>query len=206
MNHADDAVTQSAKSDLVTAYDEAAGRLAGMTFPPIYNLGDLTLSPGVYADSSSFGITGILTLDAGGDPSAVWVFQAGSTLTTAPGSKVLLTGGAQPGNVFWQVGSSATLGTGSLFAGTILALDDITLTTGAVVDGRVLARNGAEWRGYFGLQYDHDTGACQYAAVRCRGIDSVCRQAALAGPGISADTNSRGTALSRQGSGSSSLP
>ena len=143
MNHADDAVTQSAKSDLVTAYDEAAGRLAGMTFPPIYNLGDLTLSPGVYADSSSFGITGLLTLDAGGDPSAVWVFQAGSTLTTAPGSKVLLTGGAQPGNVFWQVGSSATLGTGSLFAGTILALDDITLTTGAVVDGRVLARNGA---------------------------------------------------------------
>jgi hypothetical protein len=143
MNHADDAVTQSAKTDLVAAYNDAAGQSAGVTFPPIYNLGGLTLSSGVYADSSSFGITGILTLDAGDDPNAVWIFQAGSTLTTAPGSMVVLTGGAQPGNVFWQVGTSATLGTNSQFAGTILAMDDISLTTGAVVDGRLLARNGA---------------------------------------------------------------
>jgi len=143
VNHADDAVTQSAKANLVTAYINAAGQSADVTYTPIYDLGGLTLSPKVYADSSSFGITGILTLDAGGDPNAVWIFQAGSTLDAASGSEVRLIGGAQAGNVFWQVGSSATLGTNSKFAGTILALESITLKTGAVVDGRVLARDGA---------------------------------------------------------------
>jgi type VI secretion system secreted protein VgrG len=103
----------------------------------------MTLVSGVYTSASSMGLTGTLTLDAAGDPNAAFVFQAGSTLTTASGSQVALINGAQACNVFWQVGSSATLGTGSRFRGTILALTDITVTTAATVDGRILARNGA---------------------------------------------------------------
>ncbi|HST85230.1 MAG TPA: ice-binding family protein, partial [Kineosporiaceae bacterium] len=140
-NHAGDGVTQVAKNDLVTAFTTAAG--VGPSSPVVANLGSQTLSAGVYNSASSLGLTGALTLDAEGDPSAVFVFQAGSTLTTASGSQVLLVNGAQACNVFWQVGSSATLGTGSSFQGSILALTSITVTTGATVAGRVLARNGA---------------------------------------------------------------
>ncbi len=139
--HGGDAVTQGAKSDLVTAYDVAAGQ--GPPSPVSTDLGGQTLTAGVYSSASSLGLTGALTLDAAGDPDAVFVFQAGSTLTTATSSQVVLIGGAQACNVFWQVGSSATLGTGSAFRGTILALTDITVTTGTTVEGRVLARNGA---------------------------------------------------------------
>jgi hypothetical protein len=140
-NHNGDSVTQQAKTDLVTAYNNAAGQ--GPTSPIVADLGGQTLVPGVYNSASSIGLTGALTLNAGGNPNAVFVFQAGSTLTTASGSSVVLTNGAQACNVFWQVGSSATLGTGSAFRGTIMALTSITLTTGATVEGRVLARNGA---------------------------------------------------------------
>ncbi|HVC88858.1 MAG TPA: ice-binding family protein [Gaiellaceae bacterium] len=140
-NHAGDAVTQQAKNDLVTAYNDAAGQ--GPTSPIAADLGGQTLTAGVYTSASTIGLTGALTLNAAGDPNAVFVFQAGSALTTASGSSVNLINGAQACNVFWQVGSSATLGTGSSFRGTILALTSITVTTGATVDGRVLARNGA---------------------------------------------------------------
>lgn len=140
-NHAGDAVTQAAKTDLVTAYNDAAGRTPATTVSG--DIGGQTLTPGVYNSSSSLGITGTLTLDAQGDPNAVFIFQIGSTLTTASGSSVVLINGAQACNVFWQVGSSATLGTGSTFQGTILALTSITATTGVVVIGRLLARNGA---------------------------------------------------------------
>ena len=140
-NHGGDAVTQGAKSDLVTAYNNAAGQ--GPTTPIAADLAGQTLTPGVYNSASSVGLSGALTLDAGGDPNAVFVFQAGSTLTTASGSIVNLVNGAQSCNVYWQVGSSATLGTGSAFRGSILALTSITLTTAATVEGRVLARNGA---------------------------------------------------------------
>ena len=140
-NHGGDSVTQGAKTDLVTAYNTAAGE--GPTSPIVADLGGRTLTPGVYNSASSIGLTGTLTLDAGGNPSAAFVFQAGSTLTTASASQVNLINGAQSCNVFWQVGSSATLGTGSTFRGSILALASITVTTGTTVDGRVLARNGA---------------------------------------------------------------
>ncbi|MEP6812569.1 MAG: ice-binding family protein [Actinomycetota bacterium] len=140
-NHNGDSVTQQAKTDLVTAYDNAAGQ--GPTSPIAADLGGQTLVPGVYNSASSIGLTGTLTLNAGGDPNAVFVFQAGSALTTASGSSVSLTNGAQACNVFWVVGSSATIGTGSSFRGTVIALTSITLTTGATVEGRVLARNGA---------------------------------------------------------------
>jgi hypothetical protein len=140
-NHAGDAVTQQAKLDLVNAYNNAAGQ--GPTIPISADLGGRTLVPGVYNSASSIGLTGQVTLDAGGDQNAVFVFQAGSTLTTASASSVHLINSAQACNVFWQVGSSATLGTGSLFRGSVLAMDSITVTTGVNIGGRVLARNGA---------------------------------------------------------------
>lgn len=140
-NHAGDAVTQQAKVDLVNAYNSAAGQ--GPTIPISADLGGRTLVPGVYNSASSIGLTGQVTLDAGGDQNGVFVFQAGSTLTTASASSVHLINGAQACNVFWQVGSSATLGTGSSFRGSVLAMDSITVTTGVNLDGRMLARNGA---------------------------------------------------------------
>jgi len=140
-NHAGDAVTQQAQNDLVTAYNTAAGE--SPTTPIAADLAGLTLKAGVYNSASTIGLSGALTLDAAGDPNAVFVFQAGSALTTGSGSSVNLINGAQACNVFWQIGSSATIGTGSSFRGTIIALTSITVTTGATVDGRVLARNGA---------------------------------------------------------------
>jgi len=139
--HATDAVAGQAQSDLVTAYNDAANRPSDANSPA--DLAGRSLIPGVYKSASSLGLTGDLTLDAHGDPNAVFIFQVGSTLTTASGSRVVLLDGAQACNVYWQVGSSATLGTGSSFRGSILALTSITLTTGATVEGRTLARNGA---------------------------------------------------------------
>jgi hypothetical protein len=139
--HTADAVALRAQNDLTTAYNTAAAAK-----PPTAISADLvgkTLKPGVYNSASSVALSGVLTLDAAGDPNAVWIFQAGSTLITASGSRVAMLNGAQACNVYWQVGSSATLGTGSTFKGTILALTSITLTTAAKVDGGVLARNGA---------------------------------------------------------------
>lgn len=141
-DHGGDAVTQGAKTALTTAYNDAAGRTPVTTVPT--ELGGTTLTHGVYsAASGTFGLTGALTLDAQGDSSAVFIFQMATTLTTATASSVVLIGGAQSCNVFWQVGSSATLGGSTSFRGNILALTSITLVTGASVNGRVLARNGA---------------------------------------------------------------
>lgn len=142
-NHGNDSVTQIAKTDLVNAYNDAAGRSYDISYSGGFDLVGLTLSSGVYNTPSSLFLSGTLTLDAQGDPDAVWIFQAGSTLITASASDVNLINGAMACNVFWQVGSSATLGTNSDFSGTILALTSISLTTGATVDGRTLARNGA---------------------------------------------------------------
>jgi len=135
--------TQNAKIDLNTAYTNAVGISPTAIYDPIFDLGGLILTPGVYNDSSSFGITGTLTLDAQGDPNAVWIFQAGSTLITTANSMITLTNGAQASNVFWQVGSSATLGMDSAFSGNILAYTSITLDTGVVDHGQALALNGA---------------------------------------------------------------
>jgi hypothetical protein len=139
--HSADAVALQAQSDLTVAYNNAAGQATDAVLPP--DAGGLTLVPGVYTAPSTLGLTGTLTLDAQGDPNAVWVFQVGSALTTASASRVSLINGAQACNVFWQVGSSATLGTNSTFVGNILALTSITATTGASIDGRALARNGS---------------------------------------------------------------
>lgn len=139
--HVADAVANQAQIDLTTAYNDAAGRSTTATVTA--DLAGQTLTPGVYSSATSLGLTGALTLDAQGDPNAVFVFKAASTLTTGSNSSVVLTNGASPCNVFWQVGSSATLGTGTQFVGTVLALTSATLTTGANVNGRILARNGA---------------------------------------------------------------
>jgi hypothetical protein len=141
--HPADGVALQAQTDLTTAYNSAAGLSPNMDLTG-QDLGGLTLVPGVYSFSSSAQLTGPLTLNYLGNPDAQFVFQIGSTLTTASASSVLsLNGGLGAGcNVFWQVGSSATLGTATAFTGHILALADITLTTGASLDGSALARNG----------------------------------------------------------------
>ena len=139
--HAGDAVALQAKSDLVIAYNNAAGRtgtvVAGGT------LGGLTLVDGVYNSGASIlDLTGTLTLDGQNDASSVWIFQAQSSLVTASTSSVSLINGASACNVFWQVTSSATLGSSSTIVGTIMALSSITLANGVTVQGRALARNG----------------------------------------------------------------
>ncbi|HWY68926.1 MAG TPA: ice-binding family protein, partial [Terriglobales bacterium] len=139
--HAADGVAAQAQADLITAFNDAAGRSGASSVSG--DLGGLTLSPGVYKSTSGIGITGDVTLDAHGNPDAVFIFQISSTLITGSGSHVVLTNSAKACNVFWQVGSSATLGTNSVFAGNILALTSIAVTTGAKFDGRALARNGA---------------------------------------------------------------
>ena len=140
--HTTDAVASLAKTDLVTAYNDAAGR--GPVTEKATELGGTTLMAGVYDSAAgTFGITGTLTLDAENVPGAVFIFQMESTLITATGSAVNLINGADACNVFWQVGSSATLEGATRFKGNILAMQSITLVTGAQVVGRTLARTGA---------------------------------------------------------------
>jgi hypothetical protein len=139
--HINDGVASLAQSALTAGYIDAAGRAGGTSVA-----GDLvgkTLDAGVYTSTSSLANSGNLTLDAQGNPNAVFIFQIASTLITGSGSHIILANGALACNVFWQVGSSATLGTDSVFAGNIMALTSITITTGVNLDGRALARNGA---------------------------------------------------------------
>ncbi|MHB8339425.1 MAG: ice-binding family protein, partial [Ignavibacteriaceae bacterium] len=142
-----DPIVGTAKTDLTTAYNDAQGRsLNAISLPG--NLGGLTLAPGLYVNSSTSGISGtgangILTLDAGGNPNAVWIFKMGSTFITDPGTSIVLAGGAKWENIYWSVGSSATVGTTSIIYGNILAHISITLNTGAVLHGRALTQTGA---------------------------------------------------------------
>ncbi len=136
-----DLPTNQAQLDLTTAYNAVAGQLTDQVLTS--DLGGLVLLPGVYTFPSSAQLTGTLILDGNGDANAVFVFQIGSQLNTATSSVVQLINGASSAKVFWQVGSSATLGTSSAFAGDILALTSISLSTDATTSGRLLARNGA---------------------------------------------------------------
>jgi hypothetical protein len=139
--HLADGPAAQAQIDLIGAYNN----LAGLPCPPANlisaDLGGTTKPTGVYCSATSLAITGVLTLDGGGDPDATFVFQSGSTLTTA--GSILLIGSAQAKNVYFQVGSSATLGTGSAIQGNIIALTSITLNNSVTLLGRALARNGA---------------------------------------------------------------
>jgi hypothetical protein len=134
------AASAQAQVDLTTAYNYLAGLPCGTVVTPA-DLGGRTLAPGVYCVASSMAVTGTVTL--AGPANAVWVFQMGSTLTTGTTANIALSGGAQARNVWWQVGSSATLGTGTTFRGNIVALTSITLVDNATMLGRALARNGA---------------------------------------------------------------
>jgi hypothetical protein len=139
--HFADAAAVAAQNAITAAYNNLAGQACDLTISA--DLGGSTLPPGVYCSASTMGLTGTLTLDAQGDPNAVFIFQVGSSLTTASASSVSVINGGSNCNVFWQLGASATLGTGTTFAGNLLALASITLTTGASVDGRTFARTGA---------------------------------------------------------------
>ena len=139
-----DPVINQAKLDLTTAYNDAAGRTSTDIETLSGNIGGLTLTPGLYKSTSSLEISsGDLTLDAKGNTAAVFIIQIASTLTVASGRKVILSGGALASNIFWQVGSSATFETTSVFKGTVMALSSISFKTGATLDGRALVRTSA---------------------------------------------------------------
>jgi hypothetical protein len=135
-------VAAQAQIDANSAYNDLAGQTCNVDLTG-KDLGGMTLTPDVYCFNTSAQLTGDLVLDALGNPLAVWVFQIGSTLTTASASSVAVINGGQVVNVFWQVGSSATVGTGTRFNGNILADASITMDTGAGLIGRALALNGA---------------------------------------------------------------
>jgi Ice-binding-like len=135
--HLNDPVAAAAQLDLTTAYNDAAGRALPAAIPA--DIGGTVIVPGLYKAPVSLAITGNVILNGAG----VYIFQIPSTLTTASGSQIILAGGASASNIFWQVGSSATLGTTSIFYGNILAQASITVATGATLSGRALARTGA---------------------------------------------------------------
>lgn len=142
--HINDGIANQAKLDLTAAYNDAAGRTSTDIVTLSGNIGGLTLSPGLYKSTSSLAISsGDLTFDAKGNANAVFIIQIASTLTTTSGRKVILSGGALASNIFWQVGTSATFGTTSVFKGTVMAMQSITFNTGATLDGKAMARTGA---------------------------------------------------------------
>jgi hypothetical protein len=142
--HINDVIANQAKLDLTAAYNDAAGRTATDMVTLSGNIGGLTLTPGLYKSTSTLSISsGDLTFDAKGNANAIFIIQIASTLTTTSARKVILSGGAQASNIFWQVGSSATFGTTSVFKGTVMAMQSITFNTGASLNGKALARTGA---------------------------------------------------------------
>jgi hypothetical protein len=146
--HVDDQTIINAQADLLAAYNDAVSRsVTSVNLPG--NMGGLTFTPGLYTNSTSVLIEGAgpdndVTLDAQGNPNAIFIFKMGSTLTTGPGAQVILTGGAKASNVFWQVGTSATLNTTTIFYGNILASVTITVDTGSVVVGRLLGGSNSD--------------------------------------------------------------
>lgn len=156
-------IVAEAQVDLTAAFTNGMSRAPTETIAA--DLGGRTLTSGVYNSTSTILLSGALTLDGQGDAGSTFIFQAGSALTTMSGSNIVLTNGAQACNVFWVVGSSATLGTGSHFVGTVMALESITNTTNASVEGRLLARNGT-------VTLDSNTI-----------VNNACVEPASAGPG-----------------------
>jgi hypothetical protein len=140
--HAGDAAAAQAHADLGIAYGALAGAACEHNLTG-QDLGGQTLAPGVYCFDTTVGVTGALTLDGGGDSTAVWIFQVGTAITTATNASVVMAGSGTPGKVFWQVGSSATIGTATAFKGNLLAYATATLVSGSSIVGRALALNAA---------------------------------------------------------------
>jgi type VI secretion system secreted protein VgrG len=140
--HAGDAAAAQAHADLGIAYGALAGAACEHNLTG-QDLGGQTLAPGVYCFDTTVGVTGALTLDGGGDSTAVWIFQVGTAITTATNASVVMAGSGTPGNVFWQVGSSATIGTATAFQGNLVAYATVTLVSGSSIVGRALALNAA---------------------------------------------------------------
>lgn len=142
--HISDSIANQGKIDLTAAYNDATDRITSEIVTLSGNIGGLTLTPGLYKSTSSLAISsGDLTFDAKGNPNAVFVIQMKSTFTTTSSRKIILSGGAQAANIFWQVGSSATFGTNSELKGTFFVMESITFQTGATLDGRAMARTGS---------------------------------------------------------------
>lgn len=196
------AAAAQAQSDLTAAYVNAAGR--PITATTKADLGNLKLGAGVYAGPShgALSLTGPLTLDGAGDPNSVFIFQTNSKLVTASSSTVTLINGARACNVFWQVGSSATLGTGSVFTGNILALTSITVNNSVTVHGRALARNGA-------VTLINDTftkPVCATVAIDTTpGSTAAPASTSMAPPTSSGVSSTGSSALPRTGSGNGPL-
>lgn len=141
--HINDDFATQAKLDLTTAFNNAADRTSTDIVTLSGNIGDLTLTPGLYKSTSSLAVSsGDVTFDAKGNADAIFILQIATTLTTTSGRQVILSGGAKASNIFWQVGSSATFGTTSVFKGIVMAQESITFNTGATLDGKALARTG----------------------------------------------------------------
>ncbi len=142
--HINDSIANQGKIDLTTAYNDATSRITSEVVTLSGNIGGLTLTPGLYKSTSSLAISsGDLTFDAKGNSNAVFVIQMQSSFTVTSGRNIILSGGAQAANIFWQVGSSATFGTTSVLKGTFFVMESITFQTGATLDGRAMARTGS---------------------------------------------------------------
>jgi hypothetical protein len=142
--HVNDATANQAKLDLTEAYNNAADRTSTDIVTLSGNIGGLTLTPGLYMSTSSLEVSsGDVTFDAKGNADAIFIIQIATSLTTTSGRQVILSGNAKASNIFWQVGSSATFGTTSVFKGTVMAMQSITFNTGATLDGRAFARTGS---------------------------------------------------------------
>jgi hypothetical protein len=176
--HAADALAAQAQVDAGTAFNNLAGQACTMTTAVPTDLGGMTLPPGVYCFGSSLAVTGALTLNAGGNPNAVFIFKTGSTFNVANAATITVIGGGSNCNVFYQVGSSATLGTSSTVAGNIIALASVTLTTTATLNGRAIARTGA-------VTLDSNTiGGCAVAVVLAPPAGLTCPPAGLTVNGV----------------------
>ena len=210
--HPGDTTAATAQTDAATAYTTLAGEQCGTNLTGD-DLGTLMpLTPGVYCFDSSAALTGTLVLDAGGNPDAQFVFQIGTTLTTATGASVTLINGGQACNVFWLVGTSATLGTGTSFVGSILARTSVTLVTGATVLGRAVAQTGAVTMDTNQVTAAHCTASKTFDFNTCADISDPAvpgRSSSTAGapapPPVPADS-STALPISRRAAGSTPRP